>query len=182
MAQTTNVLEREIEVSYLPTRLPEGLTSTKPMRIVDVYLSSDADLTNKLRLRQKGDKYEFTKKVNLDPADLSVQNEYTIPLTKKEFETLRKAGGREIVKDRYFVPVGEHTAEVDVLRGELEGFVMIEVEFKSEADRDAFIPPEYFGSDITQEDFIAGSYLAGKTLADIQPHLERLEYKSLEVQ
>lgn len=165
--------EREIEVAYLPKHLPDGLLSTKPTRIVDIYLSGD-DSLEKLRLRQKGDKFEITKKVCADPNDLSLQDEYNISLNEQEFGALRKAGGREVVKDRYEVPLGEHTMEVDVFKGDMEGFVLIEVEFKSVAERDAFVPPEYFGAEVTQEDFIAGSYLAGRSLADIQPDIDRV--------
>jgi len=172
----------EIEISYLPKELPAGLLDAiKPVRIVEIYLSNPSVLTTKIRLRQRGSTYELTKKVNLDPANLSVQKEYTIPLTKEEFELFRSAGGRELVKDRYKLPVQDHIAEFDVLRGDLDGFVMIEVEFTSEADRDAFVAPDYFGADITQEDFIAGAYLAGKTYTDIQSHLDRLGYVPINI-
>jgi len=112
--------------------------------------------------------------VNTDPNDLSLQDEYTIPLTEREFKRLREAGGREVIKDRYEVPLGGHTMEIDVFREGLAGLIIIEVEFGSQAERDAFIPPEYFGTDVTQEDFIAGVYLAGKSYADIKSHIDRL--------
>jgi CYTH domain-containing protein len=181
MPQQNHAAELEIEISYLPKRLPDGLNEIQPVRITDIYLSDDIDLSNKLRLRQKGDKYELTKKINLAPDDLSRQQEYNVPLTKKEFDLLRAAGGREVVKDRYRLAVGKHILEIDVLRGGLEGFVMIEVEFSSVEERDAFVPPEYCGTNITQEDFIAGSYLAGKTVADIQHHLDRLGYRTIKI-
>lgn len=181
MSETSNSAELEIELSYLLTRVPDGLDQIQPTRIVDVYLSDDSDLTTKLRLRQKDDKYEFTKKVNLDPNDLSMQHEYNVPLTKREFELLRGAGGREVIKDRYLLDAGGHTIEIDVFRGALGGFALAEVEFKSQAERAAFTPPDYCGADITQENFIAGAHLAGKSLSDIQPHLDRLGYKPLKI-
>jgi len=174
MTDTSTNAELEIELAYLPKRLSPDLLASSPTRIVDMYLSTEDDLLTKLRLRQKGAKYEITKKVNTDPNDLSLQDEYTIPLTEREFKRLREAGGREVIKDRYEVPLGGHTMEIDVFREGLAGLIIIEVEFGSQAERDAFIPPEYFGTDVTQEDFIAGVYLAGKSYADIKSHIDRL--------
>jgi CYTH domain-containing protein len=174
-------VELEIEVSYLPTRLPQGLDQITPKRITDMYLSDDTDLLSKLRLRQKGDSYEMTKKVTPDPTHLSVQHEYNISLTEAEFTKLRSVHGREVIKDRYFMPLGNHTVEVDVFKGDLEGLILIEVEFSSEAQRDAFTPPEYFGADVTEENFVAGAYLAGKSYTDIQPELQRFGFQPLHV-
>ena len=137
-------------------------------------MSPADDLLTKLRLRQKGTQYELTKKVNIDPQDLSLQDEYTIPLTKQEFERLRTVNGREVVKDRYEVPFGKYTLEVDVFRGDLEGLIIIEVEFKNQAERDAFVVPEYFGADVTQENVVAGAYLAGKRYGDLAADLARI--------
>lgn len=173
MSDTATNAELEIEVAYLPKRVPEDLLTGSPTRIVDIYLSAENDLLTKLRLRQKGKKYEITKKVNINPSDLSLQDEYTIPLTEQEFKNLRKTGGREVTKDRYEVPLGAHMMEIDVFKRDLEGLIIIEVEFKDQAARDAFTPPDYFGDEVTQEDFIAGAYLAGKTYADIQPEIAR---------
>jgi len=166
--------ELEIEITYLPLTVPAEFLTGTPTRIIDCYLSPADDILTKLRLRQKGTKYELTKKINTDPQDLSLQDEYTIPLTAQEFERLRTLNGREVVKDRYEVPFGKHTLEVDVFRGDLEGLVIIEVEFRNQADRDAFAVPEYFGADVTQEDFVAGAYLAGKRYSDLAADLARI--------
>jgi CYTH domain-containing protein len=169
--------ELEIELAFLATRLPEGLENITPVRIVDFYLSDEP--MAKLRLRQKGTTFELTKKVCLDPNDFSQQQEYNTPLTLAEFEKLRTAGGREVVKDRYYLPLDKHTAEVDVFRGQLEGLVLIEFEFKSKAERDAFSPPDFCGADVSQEGFVSGAYLAGKSLGDIQADLDRFHYTAL---
>ena len=166
--------ELEIEVAYMPKELPPELLKGNPTRIVDIYLSAETELLSKLRLRQKGESYEFTKKVNLDPDDLSIQEEYNTPLSKAEFEILRSAGGREVVKDRYKVPLGEHIMEIDIFREKLEGLIIIEVEFKNQAAKEAFAAPAYFGNEVTQEDFIAGTYLAGKSLDAIQADIDRV--------
>jgi CYTH domain-containing protein len=179
MTNQTNGAELEIEVAYLPHALPDELLVGTPTQIVDIYLSPEDDLLTKLRLRQKGDAYELTKKVNIDPSDLSLQDEYTIPLSREEFEKLRSAGGREVTKDRYTMPLNGHTVEIDVFKNQLDGLALIEVEFPSVADKDSFEAPTYFGQEVTQENFIAGAYLAGKSFDDLKPDIARVYEKSL---
>jgi CYTH domain-containing protein len=41
------------------------------------------------------------------------------------------------------------TIEVDVYSGELEGLVVAEVEFESEAQGDGFQPPDWVGRELT---------------------------------
>lgn len=170
-------VELEIEVAYLVTSLPEEISTASVKRITDIYLSDSSDLLTKLRLRQNGDTYELTKKVVVDPSDLSTQQEYTVPLTEAEFIQLKAAGGREVTKDRYTFSLADHTAELDVFRGDLEGFAIIEFEFPSAEARDAFTPPDCCGADVTQEDFIAGAYLAGLSYADIADNLAAYSYQ-----
>lgn len=171
--------EIEVEVAYLATALPVELRTANPVPFVDIYLSGDQDLLTKLRLRQKGDKYEITKKVVLDASDLSTQAEYNIPLSAAEFSQFSSMGGRVVTKDRYYVELGGRLAEVDVFKGALRGFVLIEYEFSSTVERDAFTPPPICGADVTQEDFIAGAFLAGKSYSDIEAELARFAYVPL---
>ena len=171
--------EVEIEVAYLVASIPAEAASVTPKRIRDIYLSDSEDLLTKLRLRQQGDAFELTKKVVVDPSNLSVQREYTVPLSSDEFELLRRAGGREVIKDRYTFPLAGHTAELDVFRGELEGFALIEFEFSSTDERDLFVPPACSGADVTQEDFIAGAFLAGRNYGDIEANLANYHYNPI---
>lgn len=70
-------------------------------------------------------------------------------------------------------------AEVDVFGEQLAGLVLIEFEFADEAAKDAFRPPACALADVTQEDFIAGGRLAGKTYLYIAPDLARFGYQKL---
>lgn len=173
--------EIEIEVAYLVTGIPQEISTSRVKRITDIYLSDSSDLLTKLRLRQNGDTYELTKKVVVDPSDLSTQHEYTVPLTKAEFTILKGAGGREVTKDRYTFSLAGHTAELDVFCGGLEGFAIIEFEFANSEARDAFVPPACCGAEVTQEDFIAGGELAGKSYQDIETELSKFNYEPLSI-
>jgi len=179
MSEVNKASEVEMELAFLPTKLPDEIMGVEPKRVTDIYFSDDSDLLTKLRLRQKGSTFEMTKKVVLDPADPSVQQEYNIPLTESEFLKLSKVEGREVVKDRYVVDVDGHQAEIDIFRGHLAGFGLVEFEFSSEEDKAAFVAPDFCGAEVTQEDFIAGAYLAGKSYDDISPELTRYGYNPI---
>lgn len=68
---------------------------------------------------------------------------------------------------------------MDVFNGALRGLVLIDFEFESEQARDAFAPPACCLADVTQEPFIAGGNLAGRSLADIAGDLARYSYMPL---
>ena len=76
--------------------------------------------------------------------------------------------------------LGNREAEVDVFRDGLQGLVVIDFEFATPAEKARFVAPaDVVLADITQEDFIAGGLLAGKSYADIEPELARFDYQRL---
>lgn len=169
----------ELELTYLAARLPEEVLEAKPKRLTDFYVPGDLAIHPRLRIRQKGDRYELTKKLPAAGDDASQHHEQTLPLTAEEFDTLSQATSRAVSKDRYEVTINGRAAEVDVFRGELKGLVLIDFEFASHEEMNSFTRPDVCGADVTQEDFIAGGLLAGRTYADISGDLDRLGYKRI---
>lgn len=167
----------ELELSYLAAAVPD-VASCKRREMRDVYFPANAAHA-KLRIRQKDERYELTKKTQLDPQDAGAQREENIELTKEEFDALAAGHGRELRKTRYYLPYNGYTAEVDVFKGELKGLVIIEFEFATLEEKAAFTMPDFCLVDVTQDDFIAGGVLAGKTYADIKPYLEPYKYKPI---
>lgn len=169
------MIQTEIEATYLANSLPDTIKSLEGRTIIDTYFPANATHPH-LRIRQKGTSYTLTKKTQVTPGDASTQIEENIDLTKEEFEALNAGNGKTVAKVRYEFPIGNHTAEIDVFTGGLTGLVLVDVEFPSIEARDAFKKPDFCGADVTQEDFIAGGMLAGKTIANITPNLQRLGY------
>ena len=56
----------------------------------------------------------------------------------------------------------------------------MDFEFNTLAEKSAFKMPSIALADVTQEDFIAGGLLAGKTYNDIASELERFNYRRVE--
>ena len=168
----------ERERTFLAKELPQEIKATKPTRIVDIYIP-DTPAHSHFRLRQNGKIYEITKKTSVAAGDASEHIEQTIPLTKDEFVALSGCSAKRVAKDRYRVVINGAPAEVDVFTEDLAGLVLIDFEFDTEDEKDNFIPPSIALADVTQEDFIAGGLLAGKTYDTIAPELARFCYKKL---
>ncbi|MFY9228435.1 MAG: CYTH domain-containing protein [Candidatus Microsaccharimonas sp.] len=164
--------EIELERTYLVKALPDNLDTFPSEIIHDIYVPAEAFHPH-LRLRHRGSRYEITKKVPTDGTDSSKQFEHTIELEKEEFEALAKAPSKEIKKQRYTVEIDGRHAELDVYLDKLAGLVVIDFEFDNEDEMRAFHTPDIALADVTQDETIAAGFLAGKSLADIQPQLEK---------
>ena len=111
--------------------------------------------------------------------DASEHIEQTIPLTEEEFAALSRCSAKRVAKDRYRVVIDGILAEIDIFIEDLAGLVLIDFEFDTEDEKDNFIPPSIALANVTQENFIAGGLLAGKTYDTIAPELARFCYKKL---
>ena len=164
----------EYELTYLASRLPEGLGSAPSKEIIDIYVPESSPHPT-LRLRKNGESYEITKKTPLSAGDASAQAEETIPLSAEEFQALSAAPSRKVRKIRYYLD----GAEIDVFQDGLAGLVVIDFEFASEEEKAAFEAPAYCLAEITQETFVAGGMLAGKVYADIAGILDSWGYEPI---
>lgn len=169
----------EQELTFLVKALPKEIQGTKPIEMVDMYIPKTGISHPVLRLRKQGDSYEITKKYPIDMTDVSTQYEHTIQLNKLEYNALKKAGGRLIEKHRYQVYINGYQAEVDVFKGKLEGLVLIDFEFATVDEKNAFLPPSVCLKNVTQEVWLAGGYLAGKAYKDIAANLEKHGYEPI---
>lgn len=170
--------ELELELTFLAKELPREIGEVEPERIVDIYVPRTASLPH-LRLRQRGEKYEITKKMPTMEGDYSKQVEQTIRLSREEYLAFLNCDGRRVVKDRYGVLLEGRRAEVDVFREGLEGLVLIDFEFETEEEKANFVMPKVALAEVTQEDFVAGGVLAGKGYEEIKAELMRFNYQKL---
>ena len=134
----------EIERKFLIKDLPKDLTSYPCSQIEQAYLNENPVL----RIRRKDDDYILTYKSK----GMMAREESEFPLTKEAYEHLRtKADGKIISKTRYFIPLAPHTIELDVSHGDMEPLIMAEVEFASIEEANVFLPPDWFGQDVTMD-------------------------------
>lgn len=133
----------EIERKYLVKTLPDHLEQYPCKQIEQGYLNTNPVV----RIRRSNDSYILTYKGK----GLMVREEYNLPLNEESFTHLKeKIDGLLIQKRRYLIPLAEkYTIELDVFEGELAPLVLAEVEFETEEEANTFVPPEWFGEDVT---------------------------------
>lgn len=133
----------EIERKFTIKELPD-LFAFPSKKIVQAYLNTDPVI----RIRREDEKYYLTYKGK----GLLAREEYNLPLNQESFEhLLPKADGIVISKTRYCIPYEKYTIELDVFEKDLAPLIMAEVEFESEEEAHAFIPPAWFLEDVTND-------------------------------
>ncbi len=150
----------EIERKFTIKHLPEELDNYESAEIEQGYLCR----APVVRVRRYGEEYILTYKNRVAAGEGSpiVNIEEEFPLTKEAYEHLRgKADGNIISKRRYRIPLYDGlVAELDVFHGKFEGLVFAEVEFKDVEQSLAFIKPEWFDEDVTDDYHYSNGYMS----------------------
>lgn len=135
----------EIERKFIPICLPDNLDSYEHHDIQQAYLNTSPVI----RIRKQDEDYFLTYK----GSGMMAREEYNLPLNQKSyFHLLTKADGNIITKTRYLIPLSNSlTAELDIFHDIFDGRLLVEVEFNSVEDANSFIPPEWFGEDVTYD-------------------------------
>ena len=157
----------EIERKYLVSELPKNLDSYPHTEIEQGYLCTSPTL----RIRRMGDVFILTVKEHFAGTSTAIQNreeEFTMP--RSSYERLKgKCDGNLVSKTRYRIPLADGlTAELDLFHGAHEGLRLVEVEFPSVEAADAFIPPSWFGEDVSTDPRYRNSYLAQFSILNSQ--------------
>jgi CYTH domain-containing protein len=143
----------EIERKFLIEAIPEELECYESHFIEQAYLNVEPVV----RVRREDKSFYMTYK----GSGMMAREEYNLPLNAESYEhLLEKADGNVITKRRYLIPFEAYTIELDVFEGVFEGLVIAEVEFPSVEDAENFIPPEWFGQDVTYDGHYHNSYMS----------------------
>lgn len=136
----------EIERQFLVDRLPQLPEKYELLRQGYVALLPE------IRIRQIGDShFQLTVKRG---AGL-VREEWETEISRQEFDHLADRlcpGTCMIEKRRYKIPLaGGLVAELHVHAGHLTGFNYVEVEFSDVEAAKVFVPPVWFGREVTED-------------------------------
>ena len=162
----------EIERKFLIKELPAYLESYPHHLIEQGYLCTGPIV----RVRRQDDDYILTYK----GGGKMVREEYNLPLTAEAYAHLiEKVDGYRITKTRYLIPLvspqpaddcdNAENSAVDPYAGltvELDIFthpghlIMAEVEFSSVEQALSFVPPAWFGEDVTMDKRFHNSYMS----------------------
>lgn len=146
----------EIERKFTIKNLPDNLDSYDFHIIEQAYLNT----APVIRVRKQDDEYFLTYKGK----GLMAREEYNLPLDETSYHhLLEKADGNVISKKRYLIPITnpqfttdfvplstpELVIELDVFAPPFAPLIMAEVEFSSVEMANAFIAPDWFDEDVT---------------------------------
>ena len=150
----------EIERKFLVLHLPKDLGDYPHDTIEQGYLCTDPVV----RVRRQGESYVLTYK----GPGLMVREEYNLPLNESGYAHLRaKADGTPITKERYRIPFGGHTIELDIFAKPFAPLVLAEVEFDTEEVAKAFTPPDWFGREVTGDPAYTNANLSRRACLEI---------------
>lgn len=140
----------EIEKKFAVIKIPDNLEEYEMEEIEQGYLC----IKPTVRIRKSNNEYTLNYKWKQKGIEekVAIQNiEYTMPLTKENYELLlNKVENNLIKKDRYKIPINDGLiVELDVFHGNLEGLVFAEVEFPSVEVAEKFDKPKWLGKDIS---------------------------------
>jgi CYTH domain-containing protein len=146
------VIERERK--FLVGSLPADIGPA--VKIRQGYLAIDGEV--EVRIRDAGGDHVLTIKGGRGRDRTEVEN----PLDEEQFDALWPlTTGRRLEKGRHRVRLGDGlTAEVDLYRGRLQGLLVVEVELPPDQDPDTFIPPDWFGRELTDDPRYSNAALA----------------------
>jgi CYTH domain-containing protein len=134
----------EIERKFLVRKLPRDFSKYPNKDIVQGYLPVSGAA---VRFRRCGDTYFETVKIGRGKKRVEAE----VEITKEQFGKLWPATDSHIEKTRYVIPYNGFNIELDYYHGRMEGMLVAEVEFSSVRECDSFIPPEWFGKEVTED-------------------------------
>jgi CYTH domain-containing protein len=158
----------EIERKYLVRTLPKDIDEYEHYEIEQAYLCTSPTL----RIRRMGDSYILTVKERVVLKDSSAihNREEEFRLSAKSYQQLlSKCDCGRVGKTRYRIDLQKLTgndlyqglvAELDVFHGRHEGLLLVEVEFPNTDAANSFVPPDWFGEDVSSDPCYRNSFLA----------------------
>ncbi len=142
----------EIERKFLLDKIPTQLVEIDKKIIEQGYISTDPVI----RIRRSNDDYILTIKGD----GLMAREEFELFISKEQYENLKtKIEHNLIKKTRYIFKENGYTFEVDEFGGHLNGLLLAEVEFRSMEEAKNFLPPDWLGKDVSNENTYHNSNL-----------------------
>lgn len=144
----------EIERKFLCGKLPFSLAEFPHKQLSQCYISTNPVI----RIRKNDTQFFLTIK---GTGELCRQ-EFELELTQEQYNHLNKKCETSVIsKKRYYIPLNTTaTAELDIYENQLEGLITIEVEFITMEEAQLFIPPVWFGKEVTFDNRYKNSSLS----------------------
>ena len=144
----------EIERKFLIKEIPKKLEQYTKREISQAYISIDPTI----RIRKSDTSYILTVK----GSGAVFREEFELNISETQYNTLvLKAETPFVNKTRYTIPIrNDLNADLDIYHLQLEGLYTVEVEFSTISESNSFIPPKWFGKDISNDNRYKNSFLS----------------------
>jgi len=150
---------KEIERKFLvnESEIPFDLVNMPYQDIVQGYMTStENDLSfrvrNVLYRNKNGEPIGEEWFQTIKSKGTKVRDEYEIRLLREQFSKLWRLCDRTSVhKLRYDPPCEVGRMDLDCFKNDLRGLWLVEVEFDSLDECDSFMPPKWFGKEVTED-------------------------------
>jgi len=160
----------EIEKKFSIRELPENLEEFPQKEIKQGYMAIAEDGAEiRIRKEQKNGEEKYYQQTKSGGGEVRFESSKT-ELPKEVFDSFWKEKiGQGIEKTRYKIPYKyqdkqgaekEVVIDLDVFGGDFKGHLTAEVEFKNEEDSKNFVPPDWFGEDLTGDERYKNQNLA----------------------
>lgn len=153
----------EIERKYQINQIPADLSKYEFKEIEQGYLCHNPTI----RIRKSNNDFILTYKSKIGIEETKkgspvINQEVELLLTQEAYQTLKaKIDGNMIYKTRYILPIENGLiAELDIFKGLLSGLVIVEVEFPDLKTSMNFMPPVWFGKELSDNKQVSNYHLS----------------------
>ena len=146
-------VENEIERRWVPNHIPDAIMREiktgriRTLLINQGYIPDENGSRLRNEIEQGVHRYYLTWK----EGEGMIRPEHEMVLTQERFMSGWKHVTCQLWKTRYFIPFRNRMLQLNIYLGPLKGYMQIEVEFKTEEEAHAFVAPEWFGEEVTDD-------------------------------
>ncbi len=137
----------EVERKFLLSKdsIP-NLSGLRKCAMEQGYLSLDPEI----RIRKTKDAEQETCFLTIKSEGDLVRDEFEIMISTDLYDRLSDCVSSQLIfKERYFSKLDYLSLEIDVYQGRHLGLIVAEIEFESETAAKSFLPPAWFGEEVT---------------------------------
>lgn len=135
-------MQNEIERKFFVKEMPD-LSGIVPLQYERYFLQRGNGVEE--RITRVNDTYKYEKKAEVSSLERTREQR---DISKSEFEELAKTASEVIERERYDISTNPKIV-IQVYKGRFTGLVRAEVEFVTEAEALAFVPPPWMGEEMT---------------------------------
>lgn len=131
-----------MERKYILNSLPVNIDKFEKIEIEEGFISFKPEIL----IKRENNKYFFIKKINdiVEKKEIN-KNCYNLLLPCIQDDL--------IVKTRYIIPISARlNANVDLYHNNLEGLHFLEIYFETEEEKEQFVAPKWFGTEINKNE------------------------------